>query len=134
MVATTKAAFEQPDGINERFVEVVPRWQLRSTAPTQGPAGADEAEEVDALLTELEKLGRRLRSLLVELIAHLPRFGRYPAQYDAAVHRARTDGLGWVTGVGILSCHALWAELHQDLRSTAGGDRPAEPENRGERR
>ncbi|WP_345077949.1 transcriptional regulator [Brachybacterium paraconglomeratum] len=134
VVATTKAVFEQPDGVNERFIEVVSRWQLRSTAPTQGPAEDDEAEEVHALFSELATLGRRLRSVLAELIAHLPRFGRYPAQYDAAVRRARTDGLGWVTGVGVLSCHALWAELHQDLRSTAGGDRPAEPESRGERR
>lgn len=135
-VATTIAAFEEPEGINARFVESVSRWQLRSTAPTQGTAGLDEAVGIDALpalLSELAVLGRQLRSVLAELIERLPRFGRYPAQYDLAVRRARTDGLGWVTGVGILSCHAVWAELHQDLRSTAGGDRPTGPEGRGSR-
>lgn len=122
-VTTAITAFEAPQGINERFVEIVSRWQLRSTAPTQESPRADEAEDVAALLAELAVLGRRLRSVLAELIEHLPRLGRYPAQYDLAVSRAGTDGLGWVTGVGLLSCHVVWAELHQDLRSTAGEDR-----------
>lgn len=123
VAATTIAAFEAPQGINECFVELVSRWQLRSTAPAQGPTGTGEEEGARALLLELAVLGEQMRSVLAALIVHLPRFGRYPAQYDLAVRRAGTDGVGWVTGVGILSCHAVWAELHQDLRSTAGGGR-----------
>lgn len=130
VVARTVTAFEDPQGINARFVETVSQWQLQSTAPTQGSTVADGKQGADALLAELAAFGGQLRLMLTELIEHLPRFGRYPAQYDLAVSRARAEGLGWVTGVGILSCHVVWAELHQDLRSTAGGDRATDPGSR----
>lgn len=124
VLATTIAEFERPEGINARFVETVSKWQLRSTAAVQPALGA--AEDLEALLSELAVLGERLRTVLAALSDRLPRFGRYPAHYDLAMRRARSEGLGWVTGVGILSCHAVWAELHQDLRSSVGEDRTPE--------
>ncbi|MGO1227969.1 hypothetical protein ACT3SQ_11150 [Brachybacterium sp. AOP42-C2-15] len=120
VLSATSTEFERPAGINARFVETVSMWQLRSTSPVQAVPDAEGARELEQLLTALTALGRELRSLLAPLLNCLPRFGRYPAQYDIAVGRARTEGLRWVTGVGVLSCHAVWAELHQDLRSSTG--------------
>lgn len=127
VLATAIAEFERPGGINARFVETISTWQLRSTAEVQLDPGEGQMEGLETLLAELTLLGEQLRSVLAAVIGRLPRFGRYPAQYDIAMRRAHTEGLRWITGVGTLSCHAVWAELHQDLRSTAGRDRTPHP-------
>lgn len=122
VLATSLEAFEP---LNERFVALVSRWQLRTTSATSTAFGGADATEVQDLLASLSSIGDELRPTLSELIGVLPRFGRYPVQYTAAVDRARQDGLRWITGVGLLSCHVVWAELHQDLLSTLGRDRLA---------
>ena len=132
VLAATLEAFEP---LNGRFVALVTGWQMRVAPPDKkvsagapgGPGRGADAAELHELLTELESIGSELRAVLTDLIGVLPRFGRYPAQYSAAVRRARHDDLswGWVTGIGILSCHVVWAELHQDLFSTLGRDRLA---------
>lgn len=108
------AALERFEEVNAPFVEVVSRWQLRSTSDEQD--GAD----VIALLATLSDLGGQLSDMLSELVPLLPRFGRYPAQYRLALQRAGSEGSRWISGLGIHSCHVVWAELHQDLLSTAG--------------
>lgn len=136
VLAATLEAFEP---LNGRFVALVTGWQMRVAPPDTkvntevnagtpgGPGRGADAAELHELLTELESIGSELRAVLTDLIGVLPRFGRYPAQYSAAVRCARHDDLswGWVTGIGILSCHVVWAELHQDLFSTLGRDRLA---------
>lgn len=103
--------FEQ--GINDEMVRVVSDWQRAapSTAPPQ------------ELLDTLERLGSALQEVIAPLAARLPRFGRFPAQYGLALRRARDGDLRWIAGIGILSCHTVWAELHQDLLSTLGRER-----------
>lgn len=117
------------DALNEEFVGLISRWQLESTSSSSTGFGTAAAPEVNDLLSRLAIIGSRLREALAELVRTLPRFGRYPAQYAAALDRAETEGLRWVTGVGLLSCHAVWAELHQDLLSTLGRDRLADRQN-----
>ncbi|USQ81296.1 hypothetical protein NF556_06525 [Ornithinimicrobium faecis] len=118
--AVLSAALERFEQINGPFVERVAQWQLQSTlATTTGFGGADDAA-VGALLADLTQSGDDLRSALADLVVALPRFGRYPFQFSAALDRARGEGLRWVTGVGLLSCHAVWAEVHQDLLSSLG--------------
>lgn len=113
---TTLDRFEP---VNARFVEVVSGWQLRYTSGEQAGDGAD----VTVLLRTLAELGDQLTESLTGLVPQLPRFGRYPAQYRLAVQRAGSEGTRWISGLGILSCHVVWAELHQDLLSTAGRTR-----------
>lgn len=126
--AVLDAALEAFEDINGDFVETVSRWQLRSR-DYGGPGLAAAAESADfaALLTFLSTLGTQLQRLLAPVVEILPRFGRYPAQYLRALDRAQSDGLPSITGIGILSCHVVWAELHQDLLSTLGRDRTPEP-------
>lgn len=124
VLGTALEAFED---INGDFVETVSRWQLRSTE-RGGPGLAEiEAAEYAALLTRLSALGTQLRAVLAPVTKVLPRFGRYPVQYRCALDRARTAGLSSITGIGTLSCHVVWAELHQDLLSTLGRDRTPDP-------
>lgn len=117
---TTLEAFEP---LNGQFVGLVSTWQLQSTSATTTGFGAASTSEVQGFLSSLSVLGSDLRTVLEGLVDVLPRFGRYPAQYASALERAGQDGLRWVTGVGLLSCHVVWAELHQDLLSTLGRSR-----------
>ena len=110
------AALAEFEVVNADFVARVGRWQLMD----QG-----SAPDLGDFLGELARLGSGMRRSIGDLIAALPRFGRYPVQYDAAVERAGTEGLRWITGVGLLSAHVVWAELHQDLLSTLGRSRDA---------
>lgn len=121
--AVLEMTFEAFAPVNEQFVAMVSWWQLQSTAATSSGFAGATAPEVEDLLGSLTSHGRDLGVVLSDLIKVLPRFGRYPYQYEAALERARQEGLGWVTGVGLLSCHVVWAELHQDLFSTLGRDR-----------
>ncbi len=109
--------------LNGRFVGLLSSWQLQSTSPTTTGFGTSEATAATELLTALGAVGQDLRATLDGLIQVMPRFERYPAQYTSAVHRAHQEGLRWITGVGLLSCHLVWAELHQDLLSSLGRDR-----------
>lgn len=126
--AVLEATLDGFEPLNARFVGAVSRWQLESTSATATGFGTAAADEVDALLTSLTAIGSDLRDVLADLVRALPRFGRYPAQYAAALQRATDEGLRWVTGVGLLSCHCVWAELHQDLLCSLGRDRHDAPQ------
>ena len=110
---TTLDEFES--GINAHLVRVITEWQLRS------PTG--HAAESGGIVGELTELGRALSELMRDLTGRVPRFSRYPRQFSAAVERARAGDTRWIAGVGLLSCHVVWAELHQDLLSSAGRER-----------
>lgn len=128
--AVLEATLEAFEPLNDRFVGLVSRWQLESTSSASTGFGAADSAQVEELLSALTAVGLELRATLADLIRALPRFGRYPAQYAAAVDRARHDGLRWITGVGLLSCHVVWAELHQDLLSSLGRNRLDDRANR----
>lgn len=128
--AVLQATLEAFEPLNGQFVGLVSRWQLQSTSSANTGFGPADPAQIGALLTSLSALGSDLREKLSDLIRVVPRFGRYPVQYAAAVARARQDGLRWVTGVGLLSCHVVWAELHQDLLSSLGRDRQHERQER----
>lgn len=122
LLHTTAEDFEC--GVNPRLVRTVTEWQLQSpTDPT------DQSPEV---LRELTDLAEDLSGLMSELGTQLPRFSRYPRQFTAALEKARAGDHRWVAGVGRLSCHIVWAELHEDLLSSLGRDRSAQP-HQGER-
>jgi len=105
--------------MNPLLVRVITEWQLHPS--TNRP---DSRVEV---LQELTDLAKGLSDLMAELVARLARFGRYPRQFSTAVANARAGDDRWVAGVGRLSCHIVWAELHEDLLSSLGHDRSAEP-------
>jgi hypothetical protein len=109
---------------NARLVRAVTGWQLC--------ASGDRAQHSVEVLRELTDLADVLGNLMTELDARLPRFGRYSRQFSAALEKARGGDYEWMAGVGRLSCHTVWAELHEDLLSSLGRDRSA-VHHRGER-
>lgn len=109
LVEPAASEFEQ---VNPRLVRVVTDWQLSGRAETR-----------ERVIAELDELYLVLDELLERLVAAVPRYGRYPRQFAAAVDRARAGEDDWIAGVGMLSCHTVWAELHQDLVSGLGRER-----------
>ncbi|QVQ50922.1 hypothetical protein J4H86_18950 [Spiractinospora alimapuensis] len=105
--------------VNHRLVRTITEWQLRP------PTGQEDGTE--EVLRRLTDVAETLRDLMADLVDALPRFGRYPRQFSAALAKAREGDDQWVAGVGRLSCHVVWAELHEDLLSSLGRGRSAEP-------
>lgn len=114
-----EATVERFEPVNGDFVRVVTQWQLRP-----GTAGDDHPSE---LLSGLAEIAASLDDLMAVLAPQSPRFGRYPRQFRSALDRADGGDLDWVAGVGRLSCHIVWAELHEDLLSSLGRDRSTGP-------
>ncbi|GAA1681809.1 hypothetical protein GCM10010977_31500 [Citricoccus zhacaiensis] len=121
--AVLESTAERFEDLNTRLVRLLTEWQLESPA--------SRASHRDAVLPELTELGHALERLLADLAADLPRFARYPRQFTAAVRTARAGEEKWVAGVGILSCHTVWVELHQDLLCSLGRARTPQPDPGG---
>lgn len=112
-------AADRFEEINAPFVTLLSIWQLQSPAEQQ----AHRAQALDGLSGLAIDLGRTISPLA----AGLARFNRYTHQFTEALQKARAGEDRWVAGVGILSCHTVWAELHQDLLSSLGRTRGAQP-------
>lgn len=101
--------------VNARLVRVITAWQLQSATEQESSSAA--------ILQELTELAEALAELMIPVTDWLPRFSRYPRQFRDALEQARSGDMHWVAGVGVLSCHTVWAELHQDLLSSLGRER-----------
>ncbi|MDG4798306.1 helix-turn-helix domain-containing protein [Micromonospora sp. WMMD1082] len=124
-------AHKEFEALNGRLVRACTDWQLR---PTEGDrlASNDHSDpRWDArVLDELTMIGGELTPLIGGLAGVLVRFGGYDERFDAALTRARAGEGQWVAGIDVPSCHAVWMELHEDLLSTLGIPRGAEPGTR----
>lgn len=105
--------------VNDRLVRVITSWQLQSDV--------EQESSSNAVLQELTGLAEALDGLMLPLANRLPRFSRYPRQFREALEQADRGDMRWIAGVGVLSCHTVWAELHQDLLSSVGRERTTWP-------
>jgi hypothetical protein len=71
------------------------------------------------VLERLADLHQRAETMLVLLMAPLPRFERYPAQLADALARAQAGALEYVAD-NTASYHTVWFQLHEDLLVTLG--------------
>lgn len=107
VLATVMDHFDEPNAL---LVTTLSTWQLQSPE--------EQARRRTEVFHPLHQVDDALQHLLADATTRLPRFGRYPRQFAAALRKATAGEDRWVAGVGILSCHTVWAELHQDLLST----------------
>jgi hypothetical protein len=108
--------------LNTKFLNAVTRWQIRPT-PHDALAANDHSSWPwdELVLDDLATLGGRLKGVLAKLTAALPRFAGYDERYADAFRSVEAGQRRWVDEPGIDSCHAVWAEFHQDLLTTLGG-------------
>ncbi|MFF3335735.1 transcriptional regulator [Streptomyces sp. NPDC002888] len=117
--------------LNGRLVQACTDWQLRATEGDRLASNDHSDPAWDArVLNELTVIGGELTQLIGGPADALARFGGYDERFSAALTRARAGEGQWVAGVGVASCHAVWMELHEDLLSTLGIPRGAEPGTR----
>jgi hypothetical protein len=124
-VAEGHAAFLM---VNTRFLEAITKWQIRPTP--WDPMASNEHDDWrwdERVLGELAGLARRLQPVGDALTESLARFAGYPERFRGALDRVDQGQRRWVDEPGIDSCHTVWFELHEDLLSTLGLDRSAEP-------
>ena len=117
--------------LNARVVRACTDWQLRPQGRDQLAANDHQDPTWDGrVLGELAAVDGALARLIGELTEYLPRFGDYHERFSAALARARAGQVQWLAGVGLLSCHTVWMQLHEDLLSTLGISRDAESNRR----
>ncbi len=120
-VAAAHDAFVQ---LNERFLRLITRWQIRPTR-TDPMAANDHSEWRwdEDIVKSLTGMSRQLRPVGDQLAGALSRFAGYPERFAAALDRVDKGDRTWVDGPRIDSCHTVWFELHEDLLATLGLER-----------
>jgi DNA-binding MarR family transcriptional regulator len=111
----------------QRFLEVNPdllaactAWQLTSAQTVNDHADAAYDASVIARLADVHD---RAQPVLVELVATLHRFRRYPERLRNALERVQAGATEWFTKPLVDSYHTVWFELHEDLLATLGVQR-----------
>lgn len=123
-----EAARQGCEPLNARLVRACTAWQLRPQGGDPLAANDHTNPRWDAeVLDQLSAVEVDLGPLVAGLSAALSRFAGYDARFASALARARAGDQHAVAGLGATSCHGVWMELHEDLLSTLGLDRTAQP-------
>lgn len=112
--------------LNARLLRACTDWQLRPG--DDGRLGMNDHRDAawdGRVLDELAALVDDVGPLLAGLAAELERFAGYDERLDDALAAARAGDGARVAGVGGVSLHGVWMELHEDLLATAGIPRGA---------
>lgn len=116
--ATAYAAFLP---VNGRFKEVCTRWQLRGAAAE--PNDHSDPDYDAAVVAELGNVHDEVVAALTPAADAVPRFGRYPIRFSAALERVRAGDMTAFTRPMSNSYHDVWMELHEDFLLTLGRER-----------
>lgn len=124
--AVVEDAHRRFEAHNAAVVAACTRWQLRPAHAGRFVTNTHDDPAWDArILDELADAAIDLGRLVADLGAALPRFNGYDERFAAALAHARAGSFDWVAGIDVDSCHKVWMELHADLLSTLGIERPA---------
>jgi hypothetical protein len=130
--ADVERAHRAFESLNSRLVRACTDWQLRPEPGDRLAVNTHGDKQWDSrVLDELGALDSDLRPVVADLAGTLARFGGYDTRFTLALQQTCAGQQQWVTGVGVPSCHAVWMELHEDLLSTLGIPRSAEPGEKG---
>ena len=120
-------AYRRFRALNAGVLDAVSRWQVRDVGgrPVRNDhrdAGYD-AQVVD----DLARLHRRAEPMLDALAGPLDRYRPYAPRLRHAVDRVTAGDRDWFARPVMPRSHTAWFELHEDLLTTLGLDRSAEP-------
>ena len=101
--------------INNELKQLITDWQTMIVAGDTVPNDHSNAEYDEKIIAKLGDLHERAEPMLAGLAAALPRLSRYADRLNAALDKAESGELNFVSGAKIDSYHAVWFELHEDL-------------------
>ena len=105
--------------LNPELLDLCTAWQLRSVDGVMIANDHRDRSYDGRVLARFADFHERAVVVCRELSAALPRFDRYRIRLAEALKRAEAGELGYVAD-DIVSYHAVWAELHEDLLATLG--------------
>lgn len=113
--ATFAAGYGKFELINNELKQLITDWQTMVVAGETVPNDHSNVEYDEKLISKLGDLHERAEPMLARLAPALPRLSRYAARLDAALDKAESGEINFVSGAKIDSYHTVWFELHEDL-------------------
>lgn len=110
--------------VNSHFLTAMSSWQQIDTGGGHKVTNDHRDPAYDEkVIGRLEKLIRRLNSLLDALSARDQRFERYPRRFATAMDTIDAGRHELVSSPTVDSVHNIWFEFHEDLLRTLGRER-----------
>jgi DNA-binding MarR family transcriptional regulator len=124
---TVAGAYRRFRALNAGVLDACSRWQVRDVGGR--PVRNDHRDRAyDAqVVDDLARLHRRAEPMLDDLARALDRYRPYGPRLRHAVDRVAAGDRDWFARPVMPSYHTVWFELHEDLLTTLGLDRSAEP-------
>lgn len=113
--AALTAGYGKFEIINTEIKQLVTDWQTMIVAGETVPNDHSNAEHDEKIIDKLGDVHERAEPMLAGLAAALPRLSRYAARLSAALDKAESGEINFVSGAKIESYHTVWFELHEDL-------------------
>ena len=121
--AVVERAFEAFVAINQPFLALCTRWQLRELDGAQVVNDYHDMTYDAQLIAELDQVDDAVQPICASLAGALARFGYYNGRFAVARLRVHDGELDWFTKPMIDSYHSVWFELHENLLATLNIER-----------
>lgn len=109
------AGYGKFEVVNNELKQLITDWQTMVVAGETVPNDHSNAEHDERIISKLGDLHERAEPMLAGLAAALPRLSRYGDRLSAALDKAESGEINFVSGAKIDSYHTVWFELHEDL-------------------
>lgn len=118
-----EAAYHGFERINPDLKQVITDWQTMDVRGERRANDHSDSDYDDKVIDRLSALHERAETVLNALARGLPRMAIYAAKLEAALDRAETGQIEWVSDIHRDSYHTVWFELHEDLLRIMGQTR-----------
>jgi len=109
------SGYDRFEAINTELKQLITEWQTMTVAGETVPNDHSDKDYDARLIDRLGDLHERAEPMLAGLAKALPRLRRYTDRLAAALDKAETGDIAFVSGAKIDSYHTVWFELHEDL-------------------
>jgi hypothetical protein len=109
--------------VNTAFLHAMSSWQQIEVGGKKVTNDHSDAEYDDEVISKLDRLVGRLRSLITALAEHDARFGTYTTRFESSIDLVDTGRHEFVSSPVVDSVHNVWFEFHEDLLRTLGRER-----------
>jgi hypothetical protein len=118
-----RAAYLRFEKINIDLKALITDWQTLKIGGRIVPNDHSDSAYDDRILERLAKLNEGAQRIVAALAKELPRMATYGGKLEAALEKAESGEVKWVSDAKIDSYHTVWFELHEDLLCLMGEQR-----------